>query len=139
MAEHQPTRAESVVAGANFSRMPRRRKVMLGIAALAGIAAVSVVTILIMLERFEAKSASFQPPMTALERQQLLPQDPVLNAAPKLDGLRYGHQVERTSEGYTPVKGDAEDAHGPLGHAMILRGEDLRADVSVQRSVSQIR
>lgn len=139
MAERQPKRTESVAQGANFSRMLHKRNVMLGIGVLLGIAAVSVATILSMLERFEAKSASFHPPMTALERQQLLPQDPILNAAPKLDGLRYGRQVEHNAEGYTPVKGDAGEPQGSLDRPLKRRGDDLRADVSSQRDVSPVR
>lgn len=128
MAESQPEGARGLPQGANFKRMLRQRKVMLGVGLLLCIVVVCVTAILTMLQRLEARNASFQPPMTALERERLLPPDPVLDAAPKLDGLRYRQQVELKVEGGSPAEGENQHGQGPLSHALILQHEDLHAD-----------
>lgn len=68
----------------------RRRKVVLGIGGLVCIAVIGGTTISTMLQRLETRNANFQPPMTSLEREQLLPPEPVLEVKPQVDGLRYG-------------------------------------------------
>lgn len=127
MAENQPEGVQRLLRGANFKRMLRRRKVVFGIGLLLGIVVVCVTAILIMLQRLEARNASFQPPMTALERQRLLPPDPVLDSAPKLDGLRYRQQVELKVEGYAP-EDERSEREEPLSRTLILQHEDLHAD-----------
>ncbi|MGH8415700.1 MAG: hypothetical protein ACRER8_00165 [Pseudomonas sp.] len=127
MAENQPEGVQTLPRGANFKRMLRRRKVVFGIGLLLGIVVVCVTAILIMLQRLEARNASFQPPMTALERQRLLPPDPVLDSAPKLDGLRYRQQVELKVEGYAP-EDERSEREEPLSRTLILQHEDLHAD-----------
>jgi len=110
----------------------RRRKVMIGIGALLSIAAVCVAAILLMLQRLEARNASFQPPMTELERQRLLPPDPILEAAPKLEGLRYGQQVEIDSANLVPAEHDPSQAQGSLSRALMQRRQQLHAESDVR-------
>jgi hypothetical protein len=66
----------------------RRRKVIIG--------AASIIT---MLDRLEMRNASFRPPMTSLEREQLLPPEPVLEIKPQVEGLRYGADVLPARQG----------------------------------------
>lgn len=138
MADNQPTTAVDLVPHARFSRRVTRRALMLGVAALLGIVAGCAATILIMLERLETRNASFQPPMTALERQQLLPADPVLDTTPRLDGLRYGQGSDSAAQGYMPTGNSAAAQHNSLGHTALLHmhNEDLHATAQT-RSVSQ--
>lgn len=140
MAASQPERTRGFTQGAKFKRMPRRRKVMLGVSLLLVVAVVCVAAILVMLHRLEARNAAFQPPMTALERQRLLPSDPVLDTAPRLEGLRYRQQGELKAEGFSPVESvDAED-QGPANHLLLLHGGNLHADAhSGLRPVIQSR
>ncbi|WP_296254616.1 MULTISPECIES: hypothetical protein [unclassified Pseudomonas] len=128
MAENQSEGIRVTAQGAHTRRMLRRRKVVLGVALLLAIVIVCVTAIGFMLQRLESRNASFQPPMTALERQRLLPPDPVLDAAPRLDGLRYRQQVERKVEGYAPVDVERADVQGPLSPALMLDGGNLHAD-----------
>jgi hypothetical protein len=72
----------------------RRRKVFAGIGGLVCIAVIGGATIITMLQRLEARNANFQPPMTSLEREQLLPPEPVLEIKPQVDGLRYGAVIQ---------------------------------------------
>lgn len=101
---------------------------MLGIGLLLCVVVACVAAIVTMLQRLETRNATFQPPMTALERQRLLPKDPVLDTAPRLDGLRYGDQVEIKAAEFSPVEDAAHDEHPPLSHAMILQTQELHAD-----------
>ncbi|TDV67859.1 hypothetical protein [Pseudomonas sp. LP_7_YM] len=128
MEENQPERAWGFSQGAKFKRMPRRRKVMLGVSLLLVVALVCVAAILVMLHRLEARNAAFQPPMTALERQRLLPSDPVLDTAPRLEGLHYRQQEELKAEGFSPVEGVDAERQGPTNHVLVLHGADLHAD-----------
>lgn len=128
MADHLPESPYGHAQGNDHRHMLRRRKVMLGMGLLLTIVVICVAAILTMLQRLEARNATFQPPMTALERQRLLPQDPVLNTAPRLDGLRYRDQVERTPEDFSPAEDDLQVDPPPLSHALILPAGDLRAD-----------
>jgi hypothetical protein len=121
---------------ATLWKVLRRRKVMIGIGALLSIAAVCVAAILLMLQRLEARNASFQPPMTELERQRLLPPDPILEAAPKLEGLRYGQQVEFDSANLVPVEHDPSQAQGSLSRALMQRREQLHAESDVRPTPS---
>lgn len=132
MAESQPESAQRTAQMATVWKVLRRRKVMIGIGALLSIAAVCVAAILLMLQRLEALNASFQPPMTELERQRLLPPDPILEAAPKLEGLRYGQQVELDSANLVPVEHDPSQAQGSLSRALMQRRQQLHADSDVR-------
>lgn len=132
MAESQPESAQRTAQMATVWKVLRRRKVMIGIGALLSIAAVCVAAILLMLQHLEARNASFQPPMTELERQRLLPPDPILEAAPKLEGLRYGQQVELDSADLVPVEHDPSQAQGSLNRALMQRRQQLHADSDVR-------
>lgn len=101
----------------------RRRRVLWGLGSLMGIVVICVAIIMIMMQRLEARTASFQPPMTALERQRLLPNDPVLNAAPRLDGLRYGEEAGSDAIHYSVKEVDV-----PLGQALIIQQTHLHAN-----------
>ncbi|RJX82560.1 hypothetical protein [Pseudomonas sp. LS-2] len=131
MADQQPD-AQKLQQGMDVEQIVRRRKVMLGVGVLLAIVVVCVTAIGIMLHRLEARNAAFQPPMTALERQRMLPPDPVLDAAPSTDGLRYGRPADVSLDNYTTV--DPQPSPVPLkGYLMLkgnnLQGDDLRAHV----------
>lgn len=128
MADYQPN-ADDGSQGFDVRRDVRRRKVMLGVGLLMGVVVLCVAAILIMLQRLEARNASFQPPMTALERQRMLPQDPVLDAAPQIEGLRYGKQPVIGSDDFPPA-GVQQVSHGPLGQATQFGGENFHADTA---------
>jgi len=131
MADQQPESASERSQGTDHRQMLRRRKVMLGMGLLLGVVVICIAAVLTMLHRLEARNASFQPPMTALERQRLLPQDPVLNATPRLDGMRYRDQVEIKSGEFSPAEpadDEPQDDHSPLSHVLILQAGDLHAD-----------
>lgn len=77
----------------------RRRKVIIGVSCLLGIVVVGAASIITMLDRLEMRNASFRPPMTSLEREQLLPPEPVLEIKPQVEGLRYGADVLPARQG----------------------------------------
>jgi hypothetical protein len=77
----------------------RRRKIIIGVSCLLGIVVVGAASIITMLERLETRNASFRPPMTSLEREQLLPPEPVLEIKPQVEGLRYGADVLPARQG----------------------------------------
>ncbi|MFJ5296361.1 hypothetical protein ACIQAL_07530 [Pseudomonas sp. NPDC088368] len=143
MAEFRPGTTPAFAEGESFTKMLRRRKVMIGVGALLGIVLVCVAAILIMLQRLEARNASFQPPMTELERQRLLPPDPILDAAPKLDGLRYGRQDEPGSGagagGYSPVENDTSQEGGALTRALMQHTDELHAETDMRASTQRPR
>jgi len=125
MADYQPD-AREVPQGPDFRRDVRRRRVMMGVGLLLGVVVLCVGAILVMLQRLEARNASFQPPMTALERQRLLPTDPVLDAAPTIQGLRYGEQPASDRDGWAGPEVQ-HASHEPLGLAPALEGDNLHA------------
>lgn len=90
----------------------RRRKVFAGIGGLVCIAVIGGATIITMLQRLEARNANFQPPMTSLEREQLLPPEPVLEIKPQVDGLRYGAVIQ------APQPATVEDQTSPMPTAL---------------------
>jgi hypothetical protein len=105
MAHAQPE-IESVQEQKRAVPLRRRRKVMIGVGCLLGIVVVGAATIVTMLEHLETRNASFRPPMTSLEREQLLPPEPVLEVKPQVEGLRYGAALMPASEaagGATPT------------------------------------
>jgi len=106
----------------------RRRRVLWGLGSLMGIVVICVAIIMIMMQRLEARTASFQPPMTALERQRLLPNDPVLDAAPRLDGLRYGEEAGSDATLYSVKEVEAQPRDVPLGQALIIQQTHLHAN-----------
>lgn len=126
MADYQPD-AREVPQGPDFRRDVRRRRVMLGVGLLTGVVVICVAAILLMLQRLEARNASFQPPMTALERQRLLPPDPILDAAPQIQGLRYGQQPAGGRDGWVGPE-PQHPHHELLGQQPMLRDDDLHAD-----------
>lgn len=109
-------------------RLIRRRRVLWGLSSLVGMVVVCVAVIMMMLQRLEARTANFQPPMTALERQRLLPKDPVLEAAPKLDGLRYGEEAGSDATHYSVKEVEAQPRDVPLGQALLLQQTHLHAN-----------
>ncbi|OQR27130.1 hypothetical protein BWR59_28225 [Pseudomonas sp. Bc-h] len=127
MADSQPD-THGLPEGIDIKRVLRRRKVMVCLGLLLAIVVVCVAAIVLMLQRLEARNASFQPPMTELERQRLLPQDPVLQAAPMIDGLRYGNQLDLKAGDITTPEDLQHVGHVPLSEAVMLQGNDLRAD-----------
>jgi hypothetical protein len=137
MADTQPD-ARGVPQGGEFKRLARRRKVLIGVGCLLGVVVVCFAAILIMLQRLETRNANFQPPMTALERQSMLPSDPVLSSAPRLDGLRYGDDSLKV-EGFSPSQAP-ELQFNTVPHAQppSLQGDNLRANIDVH-GVSQDR
>lgn len=93
----------------------RRRKVMIGVGCLLSIVVVGAATIVTMLEHLETRNASFRPPMTSLEREQLLPPEPVLEVKPQVEGLRYGAAIlppnqTTSAESATPEEASASAA-----------------------------
>ncbi len=112
--------------GTDFKWMSRRRKVMLSVGLLLAIVVACIAAIVIMLQRLEARTANFQPPMTAVERLRLLPHDPVLDISPKLEGLRYRDETQ-IKAGDTSSEEVREIGQIPLSHALILRSDDLHA------------
>lgn len=109
-------------------RMIRRRRVLWGVGSLLSVVVICVAVMMTMLQRLEDKTASFQPPMTALERQRLLPKDPVLEAAPRLDGLRYGDEAQSDATHYSVKEVEAQGRDAPLGQALILQETHLHAN-----------
>lgn len=71
----------------------RRLLIALCLLSVAGMLCIGC--ILLLLQHVEAKNASFKPPMTALERERLLPPEPRLETTPSLGGLRYGEQARQ--------------------------------------------
>ena len=128
MVDHRPQDAQTLPQGIDLRQSMRRRKVMLGIGLLLCVVMACVAAIVTMLQRLETRNATFQPPMTALERQRLLPQDPVLDAAPRLDGLRYGDPGEIKPAEFSPVEDQTHGERPPLTHAMMLQAQELHAD-----------
>jgi hypothetical protein len=126
MADLRPD-AHEMTQGLDFRRDARRRRMLLGIGMLLAVVVLCVAAILIMLQRLEARNASFQPPMTSLERQRMLPQDPVLEAAPQIDGLRYGKQPGAAVDDFPPLEAQPV-SHEPLGQDSMIDGENLHAN-----------
>lgn len=92
MAQAQPE-INAVIEQERAAPLRRRRKVMIGLGGLLGIVVVGAATIITMLEQLEIRNASFRPPMTSLERERLLPPEPVLEVKPQVEGLRYGTAI----------------------------------------------
>jgi hypothetical protein len=65
----------------------------------------------------EAEHAAFQPPMSALERERLLPPEPRLEATPQVDGLRYREQAEQQADSYGWVDQQQGIVHIPVKQA----------------------
>lgn len=118
-------------------RMIRRRRALWGLGSLLAIVVVCVAVIMMMLQRLEVRTANFQPPMTALERQRLLPQDPVLDAAPSLDGLRYGNETGSDAARYSIKEVEVQGGDVPLGQASILQQTHLHANAQDLPSARQ--
>lgn len=127
MAHHQPNDL-GLPDSDDSRRMIRRRRVLWGVGSLLGVAMVCVAVIMVMLQRLEARTANFQPPMTALERQRLLPKDPVLDAAPRLEGLRYGDDAGTDPTHYSVKEVQAQGRDVPLGQTLIRHETDLHAN-----------
>lgn len=126
MADYQPE-AHDAPQGPDFRGDIRRRRVMMGVGLLMGVVVLCVAAIVVMLQRLEARNASFRPPMTALERQRLLPPDPILDAAPQIQGLRYGEQPASGRDEW--VGPEVQHAsHDPLGQAPTFTDDNLHAD-----------
>lgn len=108
MAHAQPE-IEVVREQERVAPLRRRRKVMIGLGGLLGIVVVGAATIVTMLENLETRNASFRPPMTSLEREQLLPPEPVLEVKPQVEGLRYGAAILPADQAtqHDPVTPDA--------------------------------
>lgn len=126
MADTQPEDTSAFRTDHVGARTIRRRKILLGLALLAGVVVVCIASIVLMLERLESRNASFQPPMTALERQRLLPQDPVLVASPKLEGLHYGDPPHVSKVGAP----SGEEGHSAQDYmeSTLLRSQDLHVE-----------
>lgn len=141
MAESQPGSTEQIAPSVTPGTMPRRRKMVVCLGALLAIVVVCVAAILIMLQRLEARNASFQPPMTELERLRLLPHDPILETAPKLDGLRYGQQVEPDARdnpnSYSPVENDPANGQGAMSRTLMQRSDELHAETSIRSAIQR--
>jgi hypothetical protein len=108
--------------------MIRRRRVLWGVGSLLSVVVVCIAAMMSMLQRLEDRTANFQPPMTALERQRLLPKDPVLEAAPRLDGLRYGDEAGSDATRYSVKEVEAQGHDAPLGQTLILQQTHLHAN-----------
>jgi hypothetical protein len=98
-----------------------RRKVMGMLGVLMLVALVCVAAIGAMLQRLEARNASFHPPMTQSERQLLMPDEPRLDVTPSVDGLRYGSQVDGMSDNGDTLGEGTVAVHGD-GQLMLLKG-----------------
>lgn len=97
----------------------RRRNVMIGVGCLLGIVVVGAGTIITMLEHLETRNASFRPPMTPLEREQLLPPEPVLEVKPQVDGLRYGAAIVPSGQPVSVGPAKSEETSGPASPLII--------------------
>ena len=116
MAHAQPE-IDAVQEQERAAPLRRRRKVMIGVGCLLGIVVVGAATIVTMLEHLETRNASFRPPMTSLEREQLLPPEPVLEVKPQVEGLRYGAAVvpaTQPASGASATPEDTSAAAAPL-------------------------
>ncbi|WP_342653110.1 hypothetical protein [Pseudomonas sp. F3-2] len=103
-----------------------RRRALIGMGCLLGIVVICVAFITYMLNHLETRRGSVQPPMTALERERLLPGDPVLETAPRLDGLRYRDNDQSGVDGFSPSHTtDQQFSPMPLNQTLILQGRDL--------------
>jgi hypothetical protein len=127
MAHHQPNDL-GLPDDDDSRRMIRRRRVLWGVSSLMGVVVVCVAVITVMLQRLEARTASFQPPMTALERQRLLPKDPVLDAAPRLDGLRYRDEAGPDPAHYSVREVEEKEGDASLGQGLNLQETNLHAN-----------
>lgn len=135
MADTQPEDVFVLRADRVGARMIRRRKILLGLALLAAVVVVCITSIVLMLERLESRNASFQPPMTALERQRLLPEDPVLVASPKIEGLHYRDPPHVSKVG--AVSGEQGHAQDYM-ESTLLRAQDIHVQTyQVVRPASQ--
>ena len=109
MAHAQPG-IEVIREQERVAPLRRRRKVMIGVGCLLGIVVVGAATIVTMLEHLETRNASFRPPMTSLERQQLLPAEPVLEVKPQVEGLRYGAAIAPAGQPESGTSATSEEA-----------------------------
>jgi len=89
--------------------------------AMAGVLLLSVLlccaVIAWMLQGLEARHAAFQPPLSTLERERMLPPEPRLESRPKVDGIRYRQQAQQQLDGYGWVDRPQGIAHIPLKQA----------------------
>jgi hypothetical protein len=93
----------------------RKVWMMAGILALVVLLCFGVIAWMVF--GLEAEHAAFQPPMSALERERLLPPEPRLEATPQVDGLRYRAQAERQAHSYGWVDQQQGIVHIPVQQA----------------------
>lgn len=96
-----------------MSTRVRRRKVMVMLAVLLLVVVLCVTAIGVMLQRLEAKNANFHPPMTSSERELLMPNEPLLDTTPSVDGLRYQGVQQGVGDSGRLLNG-TEDSQGRL-------------------------
>ncbi|WP_268800591.1 hypothetical protein [Pseudomonas huanghezhanensis] len=96
MADDQLPFAGPALTGEGVKRTARH-KVIWVVAVMALIAALCVTGVMLMIERLEARNANFHPPMTELERQQLMPAEPRLDISPSVEGLRYADEADSSA------------------------------------------
>lgn len=94
---------------------PRKVWMMAGILALVVVLCFGVIAWMVF--GLAARHAAFQPPMSSLERERLLPPEPRLEATPELDGLHYREQAEQQAGGYGWVDQPRGIAHIPIKQA----------------------
>lgn len=136
MADKQPDDAISVMPDVHFTRALRRRRVLIGVGLLLGVVAICVAAIVALLQQLEVRNASFQPPMTASERQLLLPADPVLQATPQVEGIRYGtgaHTQYPTQYGDAGNKLPADSIDADGSHMARARGNATNLQVNAHQ------
>lgn len=125
MADTQPD-VHEIPKGRAARRLYVRRRALIGMGCLLGIVVICVAVITYMLNHLESRRGSVQPPMTALERERLLPGDPVLETTPRLDGLRYRDSDQSGVDGFSPSQTtDQQFSPMPLNQTLILQGRDL--------------
>ncbi|SEI76997.1 hypothetical protein [Pseudomonas sp. NFR16] len=134
MADTQPD-VHEIPQGRAASRLDVRRRALVGMGCLLGIVVICVGVIAYMLNHLETRRASVQPPMTALERARLLPPDPVLETAPRLDGLRYRDNDEPGIDGFSPSHTtERQVSPMPFNQTLIRQSGDLSLTHSLHAS-----
>lgn len=96
---------------------PNTRKVWAIVGVLALVVLLCFGVIAWMVFGLEAQHAAFQPPMSTLERERLLPPEPRLEATPRIDGLHYREQAEQQANSYGWVDKPQRIAHIPVKQA----------------------
>jgi hypothetical protein len=106
-------------------RLVTRRKLILGAGVLLLLTLGCFGAIVLMLQQIESRTASFQPPMTALERESLLPPEPGLNVSTPIEGLHYLEDAPEHADPYPSLSDKQAVGSALLSHTHSLGDEPL--------------